>query len=135
MSQQEVIQFQNKLGMVTSKKVILKYKTGEESISLSNITSIGYRHQRNLYGFFGSLIGAVGVLAGMLMIIDTLNGPGTLLMVGLILVFALAAIANWVGRHYITLQINGRALKPFKIEMSKSGEGKELYLAIDKALP
>lgn len=134
MKEQEVIHFQNKLGMITNKRIVLKSKSGEESILIGKISSIGYQHKRNLYGVAGSALGVLLILSFILSSGAKFNGIEALIVVGLVVVFILGGIANWVGRHYILISVDGKPIRPFKVVMADSKLGKELYLAIDRIL-
>lgn len=122
------------MGMVTNKRVVLKYRSGEEDIPIQKITSIAFQHKRGMVGFIISLLGAIGLVIFMIVNIEKFDGGTTMIFCAAALVLMLAAVANWIGRHYLVVSTGGKFVKPLKVEMAKTKDGKELYKAIDKAV-
>ena len=134
MTNNENILFNNRFGTVTSKRVILNYKSGAEELPVSQITSISLRHQRNYFFAFGGFAVAI---AGIALIVDSKDMLGSteiLLILLFVLIAALAGLANWLGHHNIVISAGGNDRKPLKVEMAKTTEGREFVVAIKRAV-
>lgn len=133
MNNTEKIIYSNSLGSVTDKRVILNYKSGTEDISLWLISSVRFKHKRNYFFSIGSLV-AVLLLATPLLVND--HNPGSLIIVTFIgiLFFILSGLANWIGHHNIVINVSGQNIRPLKVEMAKTKEGKRLVDAINNSI-
>ena len=131
MGLKENILYSNCFGSVTDKRVILNYKNGQEDIPINQITSVSYRHQRNI---FFIAVGFLLVLIGIFEIFSPEIGGSALIGLILIAVGLLMGIAHWFGHHNITISSGGKDRKSLKAELSKTKEGREFVEAVRKSL-
>lgn len=134
MTNNENILFNNKFGTVTTKRVILNYKSGVEELPVNQITSISLRHQRDYFFAFGGFAVAVAGIAFMLKSKDALGIAEMLFILLFAGIGAVAGIANWIGHHNIVISAGGNDRKPLKVEMAKTTEGREFVAAIKRAV-
>lgn len=134
MNSEEKLIFNNHFGTVTDKRIIMNYRDGSEDISLSQISSVKYKHTRSYFFAVGGFAVAVSVLIFMLMYLSQMKGEMVLVLVLLIIIGTLSGIANWIGHHEIIISVNGNDRKPLKAEMSKTREGRHFVDAVSKAI-
>lgn len=134
MESNEQTQFSNQFGVVTSKRITLRYKTGNEDIALNQISSISLQHKRNtVLAYLGFGICAL-LLLFMINTIHRLGGAEVLIMMLFAILALLAGLANWYGNHDIVISASGTNRKPLKVEFSKTKEGREFVNAVKKAV-
>ncbi len=131
MDSSEKIIFTNSFGTVSDKRVIINYKNGTEDISLWQISSVSFVRKRNmllslLYFFIGIVL--------LKLIFGSSETHVFVMIIALIffLFFILVGIAYFIGNHQIRLEVLGAAIKPVKVEIAKTKEGRAFSEAIKK---
>jgi len=133
MQNEETLIVSNTLGIVTSKRVSLHYKSGSRDIPVNQISSVGFERKRNYFWVIG---GVVLLAIGIVGIISTNHLGGSELMVLSVvaLLGLLIFIAHVIGHYNLVVSSSRAQLKPLRVEMSKTDEGKELFIAIHKVV-
>lgn len=126
--------FSNYFGTITDKRVTIKHKNGSQDIPLNQVTSVSFfRKQNKPFAIINFIISLVVLIVPFTRQhhIDT-----GLVIAGIILfiIFVLNGIANYLGNHQIIISTAGKELKPVKVEMSKTSEGREFSDALRKQI-
>jgi hypothetical protein len=134
MNENEHVRLENTIGIVTNKKLVLKYKNGNEEIPISKVTSVSFIHKRGYFFAIGNF-----ALTAFLLItcFFTINQSGAVygLVILIISIFSmLTGIANWIGNYDILISINGNNRKPLSVSFSKTKEGLDLVNSIKKEI-
>jgi hypothetical protein len=134
MSEIEHLILQNSIGTVTNKKLILKYKNGNEEIPISNVTSVSYIHKRGYFFAIGNFVFTAFLLFTCLLTINQLGGVYVLVILLISIFSLLTGIANWVGNYNIVISVSGNNRKPLSVPFSKTKEGLDLVNSIKKVI-
>lgn len=130
----EIISFQNTFGLVSDKRVLINYKSGQEDIPLHQVTSISMQRKKNTAIAVISFIITLLILIYMFAGIGNLSGIEVLLIIFVSAFGALVSIANWIGHHSITISASGKDRRPIRVEMAKTQEGRAFADAIRKQI-
>jgi hypothetical protein len=134
MSEGEYIILQNSIGIITNKKLVLKYKNGNEEIPISKITSVSYNHKRGYFFAIGNFVFTAILLITCFVTINQSGAVYCLIMFIISIFSMLTGIANWVGNYDILISVNGNNRKPLSVSFSKTKEGLNLVNSIKKEI-
>lgn len=124
--------FSNKFGTISDSTVEIINKSQIKSIPISAITSISVKRVRNWVMAIGGFAGSVIIF--ILFFASSQGNSGAIFM-GLIFgtLFFLIGLAYYIGHHKINIKGQGIDVK-IKVEMSKTKEGQDFYLALKKVI-
>ena len=134
MSEGEYMILQNSIGIITNKKLVLKYKNGNEEIPVSKVTSVSYIHKRGYFFAIGNFVFTAILLITWFLTINQSGAVYGLVMLIISIFSILTGIANWVGNYDIIISVNGNNRKPLSVSFSKTKEGLDLVNSIKKEI-
>ena len=129
MDESEKLIFNNDLGSVTDKRVIIFNKSETKSFLINHILSVSLERKNNIFlaivNFLVSIISFISLYVFRL-------AEWYILLILLIfgIVFLAICLAYYLGNYYLQISSGIEKIKPIKIEMSKTKEGKLLFNAI-----
>jgi hypothetical protein len=133
MESTERMLFNNVFGSITDKRVILNHKNGQEDILIKQITSVSFKHERNItFAILGFIVFLLS-LGSLITYRESLTFLGIIVFTTFTIMGLLSSISNWLGHHNIVISVSGNERKPLKVEMSKTKEGKDFIIAINNA--
>lgn len=133
MDSHEKIVFSNSFGTVSDKSVIINRKNNSEEISLWQIASISFVRKRNIFLSFLYFFISI-VCLSLIFRSSEINTPVVIIVLMLALFFTLIGIAYFIGNHQIGLEVLGTVIKPIKVEMARTKEGRSFAEAIKKQM-
>jgi len=134
MSEIEHTKLENSFGLVTNKRLVLRYKNGNEEIPISKVTSVSYNHKRGYFFAIGNFSLTIVFIFILISSINTYGGSMVLILLLLSLFCLLTGIANWVGNYEIVISINGNNRKPISVPFSKTKEGLNFVNSVKKEI-